>query len=164
MYHPKSKTFFGGGGLIDIGLINAGIDVVQTLEIDPVCCDTLRLNFNHKIFCQHFNGRLAHAIGREVLVCLVPRDRRCEQQRTAVALLLHLPHSSLRQEKRTAQVNAHNIEERLRRIGQKFTKQCNAGIRDGNIELTKPLNGGVDKRGNYGKIARISRNGDATFR
>lgn len=38
---PTAKSYFSGGGLIDIGLINAGINVVQSLEIDPVACETL---------------------------------------------------------------------------------------------------------------------------
>ncbi len=49
MYTPTASTYFAGGGLIDLGLLQSGINVVQSLEIDQTCCDTLRLNFKHKV-------------------------------------------------------------------------------------------------------------------
>lgn len=49
MYTPTAKSYFSGAGLMDLGLLNAGVNIIQSLEIDPVCVDTLKLNFNHNI-------------------------------------------------------------------------------------------------------------------
>lgn len=46
---PTVKSYFSGGGLIDIGLEMAGLNIIQSLEIDPVCVQTLQANFNHSI-------------------------------------------------------------------------------------------------------------------
>lgn len=46
---PTAKSYFSGAGLFDMGLMAGGIDIQQSLEIDHVCCDTLRKNFSHKI-------------------------------------------------------------------------------------------------------------------
>lgn len=46
---PTVKSYFSGGGLIDIGLEMAGLNIIQSLEIDQVCVETLRANFNHPI-------------------------------------------------------------------------------------------------------------------
>lgn len=48
-YKPTAKSYFSGAGLMDLGLINAGINVVKSLEIDPKCCETLRKNFTHTV-------------------------------------------------------------------------------------------------------------------
>jgi len=48
-YKPTAKSYFSGAGLMDLGLINAGIDIVKSLEIDPICCNTLRKNFHHEV-------------------------------------------------------------------------------------------------------------------
>lgn len=48
-YIPTSKNYFSGGGGLDLGLMDGGINVIQSLELDPVCCDTLRKNFSHMI-------------------------------------------------------------------------------------------------------------------
>lgn len=34
---------------MDLGLSMAGINIIQSLEIDPVCVETLRLNFTHTV-------------------------------------------------------------------------------------------------------------------
>jgi DNA (cytosine-5)-methyltransferase 1 len=46
---PTAKSYFSGAGLMDLGLCRAGINVVQSLEIDSVCVDTLKKNFSHNI-------------------------------------------------------------------------------------------------------------------
>lgn len=46
---PTVKSYFSGGGLINIGLLNAGLDIIQSLEIDPVCVQTLQANFSHPV-------------------------------------------------------------------------------------------------------------------
>ena len=49
MYTPTANTYFSGGGLMDLGLSLAGIQIIQALEIDPVCVDTLKRNFTHAV-------------------------------------------------------------------------------------------------------------------
>lgn len=49
MYKPTANTYFSGGGLMDLGLSLAGIQILQALEIDPVCVDTLKRNFSHSV-------------------------------------------------------------------------------------------------------------------
>jgi DNA (cytosine-5)-methyltransferase 1 len=49
MYFPTAKSYFSGCGGMDYGLSLAGVNIIQSLEIDPTCCETLRLNFNHSI-------------------------------------------------------------------------------------------------------------------
>lgn len=44
-----AKSYFSGAGGMDYGLADAGINIVQSYEIDKICCDTLRKNFNHEI-------------------------------------------------------------------------------------------------------------------
>lgn len=51
IYHPTAKSYFSGAGLMDLGLCEAGIKVVKSLEIDPTACQTLSKNFSHKIDC-----------------------------------------------------------------------------------------------------------------
>lgn len=49
MYIPTTKSYFAGSGGMDFGLMEAGVNVVQSLEIDKVCAQTLRKNFSHKV-------------------------------------------------------------------------------------------------------------------
>ena len=48
-YRPVANSYFSGAGLMDYGLSMAGIDVQQSLEYDPTCTATLKMNFSHKI-------------------------------------------------------------------------------------------------------------------
>jgi DNA (cytosine-5)-methyltransferase 1 len=48
-YRPTAKSYFSGIGGMDLGLQEAGIDVVQSLELDAGCVNTMRKNFNHPI-------------------------------------------------------------------------------------------------------------------
>lgn len=43
------KSYFSGGGGMDLGLSLSGIQVIQSLEIDSTCCNTLRNNFKHEV-------------------------------------------------------------------------------------------------------------------
>lgn len=44
-----AKSYFSGAGGMDLGMIEAGIDVIESFEIDNVACETLKLNFTHRI-------------------------------------------------------------------------------------------------------------------
>ena len=43
------KSYFSGAGDMDLGIKEAGINILESFEIDKKCCDTLRKNFNHKV-------------------------------------------------------------------------------------------------------------------
>lgn len=49
MQHPTGKGYFSGAGGMELGLIQAGIDIRQSYEIDHTCCETLRANFKHEV-------------------------------------------------------------------------------------------------------------------
>ena len=44
-----AKSYFSGAGGMDIGLTDAGIDVVEHFEVDRKCCNTLRNNLHGKV-------------------------------------------------------------------------------------------------------------------
>lgn len=44
-----ANSYFSGAGLMDLGLIKSGIKILQSFEIDRVCIETLRMNFDHDI-------------------------------------------------------------------------------------------------------------------
>lgn len=44
-----AKSYFSGAGGMDLGIKEAGINILESFEIDKKCCDTLRKNFNHKV-------------------------------------------------------------------------------------------------------------------
>lgn len=44
-----AKSYFSGAGGMDLGLVQAGINIIESYEIDKTCCETLRNNFNHEI-------------------------------------------------------------------------------------------------------------------
>lgn len=43
------KSYFSGAGGMDLGLIQTGLNIIESYEIDKTCCETLRNNFHHKI-------------------------------------------------------------------------------------------------------------------
>src|SRR5258707_677128 len=49
MKSPVINTYYSGAGLMDLGLLEAGIEIGQSFEIDPLCCQTARANFAHQI-------------------------------------------------------------------------------------------------------------------
>ena len=52
MYKPTAKGYFSGCGGMELGLINAGINVIQSLDLDTEATDCLQLNkhyFSHTI-------------------------------------------------------------------------------------------------------------------
>lgn len=44
-----ANTYFSGAGLMDIGLEAGGLTLQQSFEIDGLCCDTMRRNFDHEV-------------------------------------------------------------------------------------------------------------------
>lgn len=44
-----AKSYFSGAGGMDLGIQEAGIEILESFEIDKKCCNTLRKNFEHKI-------------------------------------------------------------------------------------------------------------------
>lgn len=49
MHLITAKSYFSGAGGMDLGMIDAGIDVVESFEIDKIACETLRTNFHHTV-------------------------------------------------------------------------------------------------------------------
>ena len=49
MYRPTVNSYFSGAGGLDWGLKEAKMKVVQSLEYDVKCCETLRKNFKHTV-------------------------------------------------------------------------------------------------------------------
>lgn len=45
----KAKSYFSGAGGMDLGLADAGVDVIEHFEIDSKCCQTLRNNLSGKV-------------------------------------------------------------------------------------------------------------------
>lgn len=43
-----ANSYFSGAGLLDIGLLQAGIEINKSYEIDKSCCEVQRNNFNHE--------------------------------------------------------------------------------------------------------------------
>lgn len=46
---PTVNSYFSGAGLMDIGLIEAGIHIGQSFEIDASCCRVQRENLRHEV-------------------------------------------------------------------------------------------------------------------
>lgn len=52
MYKPTAKGYFSGGGLMELGFIQAGVEVIQSMDIDKNATDVMIHNkkyFNHKV-------------------------------------------------------------------------------------------------------------------
>ncbi len=43
------NSYFSGAGLFDLGLLLGGLSLQQSFEIDPICCETQKINFNHEV-------------------------------------------------------------------------------------------------------------------
>jgi DNA (cytosine-5)-methyltransferase 1 len=51
-YIPTAKSYFSGAGLMDLGFIQAGVDVIQSVDLDKRAVNTMLLNndyFKHRI-------------------------------------------------------------------------------------------------------------------
>jgi len=52
MYKPTAKSYFSGCGGMDIGLMRAGINIIQSVDLDKKATDCMRMNkhyFSHDI-------------------------------------------------------------------------------------------------------------------
>ncbi|PKL17926.1 MAG: DNA (cytosine-5-)-methyltransferase [Spirochaetae bacterium HGW-Spirochaetae-5] len=67
------NSYFSGAGLFDIGLSLGGLEVNQSFELDPVCCETQRLNFSHAVReCDISNKLVLDESGCDVMVGTYP--------------------------------------------------------------------------------------------
>src|SRR5687768_7341594 len=46
-YIPTAKGYFSGAGLMELGLMQAGVKVIQSLDLDPVATACMRLNYHY---------------------------------------------------------------------------------------------------------------------
>lgn len=53
--YTVNSVFSGGGGL-DLGFKQAGFKIINSLDINKDCCETLRKNYNHNIICDDINN------------------------------------------------------------------------------------------------------------
>jgi DNA (cytosine-5)-methyltransferase 1 len=51
------NSYFSGAGLFDIGLRQAGLEIQQSFEIDPVCCE-LQRQLGGEVVCQDITQKL----------------------------------------------------------------------------------------------------------
>lgn len=65
---PTAKSYFSGGGLMDLGLMRAGIKLIQSLDLDKRAIDCMRNN------SKYFSHSIVHADMRDVLVKEQPRS------------------------------------------------------------------------------------------
>jgi DNA (cytosine-5)-methyltransferase 1 len=52
MYRPSAKGYFSGAGLMEIGLMQAGVEFVQSLDLDKHSTQAMKMNphyFKHKV-------------------------------------------------------------------------------------------------------------------
>lgn len=60
MYQPIANSYFSGAGLMDIGLMQAGVKIQQSLDIDPVATDCMKMNphyFSHAILTESIEDK-----------------------------------------------------------------------------------------------------------
>jgi DNA (cytosine-5)-methyltransferase 1 len=50
-YRPTAKGYFSGAGLMEIGLMQAGIDIIQSLDLDPVATECMKANSHYFPHC-----------------------------------------------------------------------------------------------------------------
>jgi len=52
------NSYFSGAGLLDIGLMQAGIQIQQSYELNPVACQVQRNNLDHKVIESDLSQKL----------------------------------------------------------------------------------------------------------
>ncbi len=71
-----AESYFSGAGGMDMGLINAGINVTSSLELDEVACKNLRANFDHEVVQADIKDELVLARPkRDIAVGTFPCNR-----------------------------------------------------------------------------------------
>ena len=72
----RLHSYFSGAGLMDLGLQQGGIEISESVEIDPKCCETLRRNFQHKVRQVDMRGKLVEEEAScDVMVATFPCTR-----------------------------------------------------------------------------------------
>jgi len=60
MYHPTAKGYFSGCGGMELGMQFAGVDLIQSLDLDREATDCMKLNsryFSHKILTEDIKAK-----------------------------------------------------------------------------------------------------------
>ncbi len=70
----KALSLFSGAGGMDLGIIQAGFEVLASVEMDPHCCETLRENISR----QRWPARVINADAREIDPDALMSDLRLE--------------------------------------------------------------------------------------
>jgi len=52
------NSYFSGAGLFDIGLMQAGVDIQQSFELNPVACQVQRENLKHEVIQSDLSQKL----------------------------------------------------------------------------------------------------------
>ncbi|MCC7400340.1 MAG: DNA cytosine methyltransferase [Chitinophagaceae bacterium] len=63
MYIPTAKGYFSGCGGMELGIMLAGIKVIQSLDIDPIATHCMRINahyFSHTILTSDIKDKTVH--------------------------------------------------------------------------------------------------------
>lgn len=72
-YIPTAKSYFSGAGGMDWGLIEGGIDIIQSVEIDTIASQTLTLNFKHRVVAEDISKKeVLKQIGSDIMVGTYP--------------------------------------------------------------------------------------------
>ena len=62
---PTINSYFSGAGLMDSGLVDAGVEIQQSFEIDSNACKTHRANFDHEVV----EGDLTQTLVKDQMAC-----------------------------------------------------------------------------------------------
>jgi DNA (cytosine-5)-methyltransferase 1 len=76
MYTPTAKSYFSGGGLMDIGFMQAGVNVVQSLDIDAKATACMMRNphyFSHSVLTESIENKMVlEQRGADIMVFTYP--------------------------------------------------------------------------------------------
>ena len=75
-----AKSYFSGAGGMDLGIQEAGIDILESYEIDEKCCNTLERNFSHKINNVLGQVILAKRMGKNRIIADITKITVLDQQ------------------------------------------------------------------------------------
>lgn len=66
------ESYFSGGGLMDIGIQRAGLEISKSYEIDKACCQTQRHNFSHEVDQMDVSQKLVGESRPDVMLFTYP--------------------------------------------------------------------------------------------